>query len=324
MKISMPRNTKKSSLPLFVIVLLTIWAIFSASRCPASPGGEMLLIQDPRIGTDIHLHNFRKASDKFIVSTENEPSREGLSNLRASGSAQFSSGGLRRIKEKLKDEKILVIDLREESHGFINMIPVSWKGEHNWGNKGKSLDMILSDERQRLDDCMAKRSAMITSIKKKDDSEERFEETMPVRSVQTEQEVCRAAEVSYMRLPVSDHSKPFDRTADEFVKFMRSRPRDLWLHFHCKEGKGRTTTFLVFSDIFYNAKEVRLEDIVRRQYLLGGTDLFGKGDDEDDWKKPLADERADMIRKFYEYCRSNKDNYKTLWTTWAYAQKSKP
>jgi hypothetical protein len=314
----------KSAAYAFIVTMLAILAIIGALRSPAVYGGEPVLTQDPRIGTDAHLHNFRKATDKFVIPTESEPSREGLSFLRASGSAQFSPGGLRRIKERLKDEKIMVIDLREESHGFINAIPVSWRAEHNWANKGKSLEVIESDERQRLDECLAKKSAMITSIKKKDEVEEKFEETVPVKSVQVEKEVCRAAEVSYLRLPVSDHSKPYDRAADEFVKFMRSRPRDLWLHFHCKEGKGRTTTFMVFCDIFYNAKEVSLDDIVRRQHLLGGSDLFGSDEDEADWKKPLALERADMIRKFYEYCRGNKDNYKTLWTTWAYAQKSKP
>ncbi len=70
--------------------------------------------------------------------------RLGLETLSISGSAQFSREGLRQLQEKLAGKKLLVVDLRQESHGFLNGWPVSWYADHDWANLGKTLKEVES------------------------------------------------------------------------------------------------------------------------------------------------------------------------------------
>jgi hypothetical protein len=298
------------------LVVMALLLILSPGLAGAQ-GEKILFIVDPRVGQDIHVHHFRKMQDKFVRPSESEPPRDGLSFLKMSGSSQFSEGGLKRIKDRLPGERVVVVDLREESHGLMNGIPVSWKGEHNWANRGKSLDEVLADEREKLDALLSKKKVSVTRILEKDDLEEFMEETPIVKTARTEQEVCKAAGVGYLRIPVTDHCRPSDKTVDEFVKFYKGRPGDLWLHFHCKEGKGRTSTFLALCDMMHNAKKVSFDDIVQRQHLLGGTNLLALIPPES-WKYQPSSERAQFVRKFYEYCKVNSDGYRTGWSAWLY------
>ena len=57
---------------------------------------------------------------------------------------------------------------------------------------------------------------------------------------------------------------------DYFIDFVQSQPNGSWLHFHCKEGIGRTTTFMIMYDIMKNHKDVELNDIIKRQVILSG------------------------------------------------------
>ena len=56
----------------------------------------------------------------------------------------------------------------------------------------------------------------------------------------------------------------------KIIKFVENQPKGSWLHFHCKEGIGRTTTFMIMYDIIKNNKTVSLNDIITRQVLLSG------------------------------------------------------
>jgi hypothetical protein len=79
--------------------------------------------------------------------------------------------------------------------------------------------------------------------------------------------------LEYLRLPTTDHVRPRDSEVDEFVRFALDLAPGTWLHFHCRGGDGRTTTFFVMHDIMHNAPEVSVEDILKRQHLLGGSEL---------------------------------------------------
>ena len=90
--------------------------------------------------------NFRTTIDPY-KNQQTTISKKGLSELHASASGQFSENGFNKIKEKVSAENIFVVDLREESHGFINGMAISWyEPNYNWGNKNKSLSEILEDE----------------------------------------------------------------------------------------------------------------------------------------------------------------------------------
>lgn len=60
-------------------------------------------------------------------------------------------------------------------------------------------------------------------------------------------------QLNYIRIPVQDRHGPDDDTVNAFVTFVKTLPEDVWLHFHCLAGEGRTTTFMVIYDILRNA-----------------------------------------------------------------------
>lgn len=253
------------------------------------------------------LCRFRKLTDPFIRSSEKNPSREGLEKLKASGSNQFSEKGLKILKERLKGEKIIIVDLRQESHGFIDGVPVSWRGECNWANLHKSLQEIEKDEMERLNSLLKKKSVIAVMFQ----GEKEIQVKLSVKNVRDEKELCKKMGVGYFRLPVPDHRRPDDKTVDKFIAFIKSMPEGSWLHFHCKAGKGRTSTFLAMYDMMHNAKKVSIDDIILRQYFFGSTNLFAQ---PADWKYPYAVERSEFLRKFYDYCVENKDNFNTPWS----------
>lgn len=136
-----------------------------------------------------------------------------------------------------------------------------------------------------------------------------------VCSVATEKELVESAGVAYARIVVPDHRRPDDRAVDQFIALFRAVPPTGWLHFHCEGGVGRTTTFMAMTDILRNAKTVSLEDIIERQYLLGGTDLANLRPART-WKQPYIEARLQFLKAFYEYARTNTDDYATTWSTW--------
>lgn len=65
-------------------------------------------------------------------------------------------------------------------------------------------------------------------------------------------------------------------------------------------------------------KKVSLNDIVARQALLGGSDVFKISEEENDaWKKEAAIERKDFINKFYQYVKDHKGLKHTTWSDWS-------
>ena len=62
-------------------------------------------------------------------------------------------------------------------------------------------------------------------------------------------------------------------------------------------------------DMMRNYDNVSAEDIIKRQWLIGGMNLL-----EIDNNYP--EERIQFILKFYEYCRQNGPDYKILWSEW--------
>src|ERR1043166_4524010 len=88
-----------------------------------------------------------------------------------------------------------------------------------------------------------------------------------VKSAGTERYIVGGAGASYVRITVTDHTRPLDDEVDRFVLAVRALPGNAWAHFHCEAGLWRTTTFMVLYDMLRNANRVSLEDIVRRQQI---------------------------------------------------------
>jgi hypothetical protein len=265
--------------------------------------------------------NFRTLQDSPHRDEETAllPTRIGMLFLRASGSAQFSEKNLQWIKHKLGKYKITVVDLRQEAHGFLNGLPISWYMAEDQINRGKGLAQIESDEESRLDGLLRKKDVTVFKLADSDEPQG-FErgvdpELVKVNDAVTEKQLCADLELYYVRLPVADYQRPADKEVDRFIELVRSMDQDSWLHIHCAQGVGRTTIFLAMFDMMHNAKYVSLEDIVKRQWLLGGIDLLST-DVSNQWEYPYAEERANFVRHFYQYCQNNNDDFKQLWSEW--------
>ncbi len=289
----MNRMAATTGIVLFLLTLMTAGAV-CADEAPEKPA--VILKNDLR-DSMTEFENFRTCLDEFRDPPGTPPSRKGLSTLTMSGSSEFSKKGLEKIKKIIPSSRIMIVDLREESHGFINDRPVSWKNERNNANKGKSLEQITKSEKESLKEAKELDSAIKTAY--------------------TEEALCREMGVEYARFPVTDHSRPDDPIIDRFVTFTRSLPPGTWVHFHCKAGAGRTTTFMAMYDMIRNAGEVSCDDIIARQYLMGGLDLSGKETKGDAWFDVLARERDSFVKSFYDYCRACGKEFKEPWSRWS-------
>lgn len=278
------------------LTLLDVESSSSSSSSAAAPSAPKL-VGDVKPGRDPDLSKFRTTSSPFQPpdaedANPREPASAGLTDVRASGSSQFSVAGLARVASAT-GRPLVVVDLREESHGFQNGRPVSWAGPDNAANVGLSLDGVRAAEQKALRALDG--------------------------DVMSEKRLCKKAGVSYVRIPVTDHRRPLDEDVDRFLKLVRRAP-GAWLHFHCKAGKGRTTTFMTMFDMVHNARRLSADEIAYRQHRLGGSNLLEGTPDEGE--EDSARERVLFLRRFHAYCRQNRDGFKTSWSRWLAGQES--
>ena len=257
-------------------------------------------------------HNFRTSDAKHIRTSLNFT---GLKFLRASGSGQFSENAFAEILQylSLPADKVVVVDLRQESHGFINGKPVSWTdGKYNYGNLHKNKSEVERDEHLRLTfAAQAKKIIINPSV---DPTK------LSVHTVKTERDLVENMGCQYIRLPVTDLNRPSNEVVDQFVEYAKHFSNDEWVHFHCKGGKGRTTTFMTLLDMMRNSHCVSCEEIIARQKLIGGSDLsaVAKADLE---KARAAHERYEFVQKFYLYC-TQVPNFTLKWSEWLEQQQA--
>ena len=95
---------------------------------------------------------FRKSNELQSIANNSALNLAGLENLNISGSQQFSKMNLPLLLKAIDTNlPIIDFDLRQESHGFINGIPISFENEHNNANKGLSNEQVLKKEKNQLD-----------------------------------------------------------------------------------------------------------------------------------------------------------------------------
>jgi len=269
--------------------------------------------------------NFRTAQDSFKIVTPVVPSRVGMQTLRLSGSAQFSEKSLNFLLEHFSSPSIIyIIDLRQESHGFINGEAVSWYGVKDWANVGKTRKEIQALELCLLTQSLDQKNVELSIIAKKDPEALELphvtQQKIDVKRISNEKELVKSTGAHYLRLPVTDHVRPTDETVDRLVNFIQCLPEAAWVHIHCAAGVGRTTTFMVMVDMIKNAKKVNFQDIIQRHYLLGGLNLEKQS--KSVWKSQLAAERLEFLKNFYYYCQTNQDNFNTSWSLYSLLKKT--
>ena len=242
-------------------ILLSLCLIMSVNYS-AKALEELRLIENAPNNNTLPDH-FRLSNDYKSKIKDKSINLKGLDKLNISGSGQFSDSGLSLIKDAIKNKFYIIdIDLRQESHGFVNGIAISWEAEKNDANKGLNLPEVIAVENKLLSSI--KIGEPLTFSNKK--------ETVIPKLVQTEEQVAKSKDIGYIRIPVTDGGFPTDDMIEYFIDFVQNQPKNSWLHFHCKEGIGRTTTFMIMYDLIKNHKDVSLNDIIKRQVILSGMD----------------------------------------------------
>ena len=245
-------------------------------------------------------------------------SLEGLSTLNTSGSHQYDETQLQNIITRVDPNDFVIhfVDLRQESHVFINGIPVSWYADDDWANVGRSLAWIEEDETLHLLRMIAARSITVGTVVKGKDGKVSMKDpvNVDVKDATTEMGLAHQLGIDYIRIPVSDHCRPTDDMVDRFVTFVHGLPANAWLHFHCHGGDGRTTTFMALYDMIRNAQNVSLDDTVARQSLIGQYHLFNGKSEEETLRAAFMLRKA-FITAFYSYVKEG--GYATMsWTEW--------
>ncbi len=223
--------------------------------------------------------------------------------INAIASAQFSEEQLQEVRKKYPNEKITIIDLRRENHGFVNGEVVVWHSVFERENDKKSTDEILSEEKNLLKKAQENGEIIVNTVIKRDRKNGWYKEVEPkvvaVNRVNNEENLAKENGFSYKRFSVRDFDMPDEKEFDEMVKFIKKLPKDQKIYVHCAGGKGRTGLFLVTLDIVKNGKNVELKEIFKRQHELGAAKL-DEISEEEAWTKDLARARLKMLQDFYE------------------------
>lgn len=242
-------------------------------------------------------------------------------NLNIAGGSQFTAEQLKGIVNVL-EKPLIIVDLRQESHGFVNGAPISWYSDKDWGNVHLNDSQVFLEEKKRLASLSG--TVMINKVLRKDDTDTIiFSKKIPmkIKEVSSEQELVEKAGLQYQRFFITDHRAPNVLEVNRFVNFVKALPPHVHLYFHCHAGIGRTSTFMVMYDILRNAKENSLNDILKRQYLSGGKDLREMADPHS-YKYIYHLQRYRFIQAFYEYARANDDHFVTSWSEWEKSHKN--
>jgi len=294
-------------------VLLT--AALAQNNLPPRSSDPPVLIWDIdlKLANDVP-RNFRTTNDRPNGDTT---ATTGLSQLRASGSGEFTPEGLKVVLARTQGH-VTVFDLRQETHLFVNDLPVSWYASHDWSNVGRTQAEIENQETEQVKSFKPGREIDVLPGQpvKHGDGNSAPPQRVTVERSSTERDVVESAGAHYVRVAVTDHAPPLDSAVDQFVVAVRGLPQNAWAHFHCEAGLGRTTTFMVLYDMLRNADRVSLDDIVQRQKILSkGYDVL-QPPDADDWTAPYAANRAKFVRAFYDYARANPNGRPKLWSEW--------
>lgn len=221
------------------------------------------------------------------------------SELNISGSAQFTLPQLTSIINEINQKDIIIADLRQETHGFVNDYALRLFSPTTIINKDCTSGQVLEAERRFFGAIQPGSKVNIYSRRKV------LKETLTATRALTEEELVKEKGAGYILFAVQDGSIPTPQVVDDFVCFVVSKPEGAHVHFHCRAGEGRTTTFMAMYQIMNNENNLSLEQIFQYQESIGGINLF---------LRPL---RAEFLEEFYSYVKENQmGGYQTKYSEW--------
>lgn len=246
---------------------------------------------------------FNKKQNVIVMDNDSKqplPDRfRDVPSLNISGSSQFNKNQIEPLKKAINKEKICIVDLRQESHGLVNDYAISFYNFYKLLNNGFSTTETIEKENSELD--RIKLGSDISIYRKSG----KLAYCPTVDFVSNDEEAVTAAGMQSKRFAVKNGDVPTLDVLEEFVDFVKNKPEDLHLHFHCDAGIGRTTLFMIFYQIMNNPNNLTLEQIETYQYNIGSIIPH---------KDPYKEE---FTEQFYNYVAENKStNYETSYTEW--------
>ena len=222
-----------------------------------------------------------------------------IPTLNISGSAQFTKDQLLNLKNSINKDNICIVDLRQESHGMINDLAISFLNPYKDLNNGLTTEQTIKAENSLLNKIKIGNTIQLykhTGI---------FIKDITVDFISNESQLVTEADMQYKRFAVKDNSAPTPDIVDEFVEFIKNKPDDIHLHFHCAAGKGRTTSFMVMYQAMKNNSNLTLEQLLSYQYNIGGVNLHDNNI------------QYNFLEDFCNYVQKNKDsNYSISYSQW--------
>lgn len=222
-----------------------------------------------------------------------------IPTLNISGSAQFTKDQLLNLKNSINKDNICIVDLRQESHGMINDLAISFLNPYKDLNNGFTTEQTIKAENSLLNKIKIGNTIQLykhTGI---------FIKDITVDFISNESQLVTEADMQYKRFAVKDNSAPTPDIVDEFVEFIKNKPDDIHLHFHCAAGKGRTTSFMVMYQAMKNNSNLTLEQLLSYQYNIGGVNLHDNNI------------QYNFLEDFCNYVQKNKDsNYYISYSQW--------
>ena len=213
----------------------------------------------------------------------------GLRDIRASGSNLPHFSTLEKRLSHVKENKI-VVNAENELTGYIKGLPVTLFGYNNakpfWRH-------------------YVRRLVFTGTLKERPDL------------VSSGAQEAEKYGFIYKNLVIGSSFTVPDHYIDNIVTFFDNYAQDYWIHFHCTHGMGRTSMLLAMLDIMKNAPEVKLKDILRRQYLLKSVNLadtvYWSGDK---YTKEMLENRKKFIEDFYTFISQRKAGGIQRWSEW--------
>ena len=222
-----------------------------------------------------------------------------IPTLNISGSAQFTKDQLLNLINYINKDNICIVDLRQESHGMINDLAISFLNPYKDLNNGFTTEQTIKAENSLLNKIKIGNTIQLykhTGI---------FIKDITVDFISNESQLVTEADMQYKRFAVKDNSAPTPDIVDEFVEFIKNKPDDIHLHFHCAAGKGRTTSFMVMYQAMKNNSNLTLEQLLSYQYNIGGVNLHDNNI------------QYNFLEDFCNYVQKNKDsNYSISYSQW--------
>lgn len=298
---------------------ITSTAVFADSKYCDGTRTNPCTVQD----TDKDSKTIKHWRTSQMMADAYKGNTTGLSDMWVSGSGAVSAKGYKQIAKNIdkatngKVKNIVDLDLREETHGFLNNNAITLTDMDNWINLGKTYQQSLADEQNWLQTIalQARIDNVLTSDQLKAG---KFTEgvNVPVENIQSEQQLVEQYGFEYHRLTTSDHMAPRVDDVDRFVALVDSLPSRTWLHMHCRGGDGRSTTYLAMFDMLKNADKVSFNDIIKRQASVDPNyDLSDVSGKNPKYSKYYL-ERYQFMMHFYQFANAHLQGYKGNWSDW--------